>query len=315
MKISIVTPSFNQCEFLEETLLSLLNQDYSNLELIVIDGGSTDGSVDVIKKYDSQISFWVSEKDRGQSHAINKGFERCTGDIVAWLNSDDLYTQNTLKRVFEIFDSRPDLDFIHGDSNLFDKSGALSSRAFRPELYQAQLLGGMPSPQPSYFFRRQLLSKTGRLNEDLHFGMDYDFFLRMSLLGKGEYFKAVWSKYRIHSSSKTETAKVSFAEDWNRVFTGLIKSFKSEELIASWSKYGLAADSDLNYDTSKVTFEDLKLALGIALYHQSVFYNQAGELKKSFELLKHLKKDYPSIYNHFGVDKYYLKLKVKNLFS
>lgn len=314
-KISIVTPSYNQCAFLEETLISILNQNHSNLELIVIDGGSTDNSPEIIKKYASQISFWVSEKDRGQSHAINKGFEKCTGDIIAWLNSDDLYTENTLNRVSEIFQSRPDLDFIHAESQLFDESGVLPSRKFKKDYYKAQLLGGMPSPQPSYFFRRELLTKIGHLNEDLDFGMDYDFFLRISLEGKGEFFDEVWSKYRIHSSSKTETGQMNFAQDWIKVFTGLLKSFKSEQLITRWSNYDLAIDSNLIYDTSKVQLKDLDTALGIALYHQSVFLNQAGESKKSFRLLNYLKKDYPKIFDHFGVDKYFLKLKVKNLFS
>ena len=114
-KISIVTPSYNQAEFLERTILSVLNQDYPNLEYIIIDGGSTDGSVEIIKKYEKYLAYWVSEKDKGQSDAINKGFQKSTGDILAWLNSDDTYLSGTLFKVVKAFQENPNADLIFGN--------------------------------------------------------------------------------------------------------------------------------------------------------------------------------------------------------
>src|ERR1043165_3339789 len=119
VKISIVTPSFNQGRFLEETILSVLDQNYPNLEYIVIDGGSTDETLDVIRKYEDRITYWVSEKDRGQVHAINKGIEKTTGDIFGFLNSDDVYLPGTFKTVAEYFEGHPNSEWICGDTIMF----------------------------------------------------------------------------------------------------------------------------------------------------------------------------------------------------
>src|SRR5262245_11946447 len=122
-RITVVTPSFNQAAYLEQTILSVLGQNYPNLEYIVIDGGSTDGSVDIIKKFQDGISYWISEKDRGQGHAINKGLIRATGDIVAYLNSDDYYLDGALQRVADYFVINPEVDLIHGRCRVVDESG------------------------------------------------------------------------------------------------------------------------------------------------------------------------------------------------
>ncbi len=114
-KISIVTPSYNQAEFLERTILSVLNQNYPNLEYIIIDGGSTDGSVEIIKKYEKYLSYWVSEKDRGQAHALNKGFEKATGDLVGWQNSDDIYLPGAFRKVAEVYRNNPNYDVYFGN--------------------------------------------------------------------------------------------------------------------------------------------------------------------------------------------------------
>jgi glycosyltransferase involved in cell wall biosynthesis len=118
-KISIITPSFNQGKFLEETILSIISQKYPSLEFIIIDGGSTDESVEVIKKYGQHITYWISEKDNGQAEAINKGFEKATGEIITWLNSDDLYEKDALLTIGKMFAESPDVDFIFGDCLFF----------------------------------------------------------------------------------------------------------------------------------------------------------------------------------------------------
>jgi len=120
-KISIVTPSYNQAEFLERTILSVLNQNYPNLEYIIIDGGSTDGSVEIIKKYEKYLSYWVSEKDRGQAHALNKGFEKATGDLVGWQNSDDIYLPGAFRKVAEVYRNNPNYDVYFGNIYFIDE--------------------------------------------------------------------------------------------------------------------------------------------------------------------------------------------------
>src|SRR5437773_10669670 len=122
-KLSIITPSFNQAQYLEETILSVLQQKYDPLEFIIIDGGSTDGSVEIIRKYESRLAYWVSEKDRGQAHAINKGLQRATGELIAYLNSDDYYSPGALRSVAEFFMVHPDVDLIHGRCAVADAEG------------------------------------------------------------------------------------------------------------------------------------------------------------------------------------------------
>jgi glycosyltransferase involved in cell wall biosynthesis len=121
--ISIVTPSFNQDQFLEQTISSVLGQGYTNLEYIIIDGGSTDNSVDIIRKYSNSLTFWKSERDQGQSDAINQGFQRATGDIVAWINSDDYYLPGILLKIIEYFERHPQVDIVYGDLQVIDPSG------------------------------------------------------------------------------------------------------------------------------------------------------------------------------------------------
>ncbi len=114
-KVSVITPSYNQAEFLEKTILSVINQDYSNIEYIIIDGGSTDGSIDIIRKYENRLAYWVSEKDSGQSHAINKGLSLCTGDLVNWLNSDDLLMPSAIRILVEYYNKYPEIKLFYGD--------------------------------------------------------------------------------------------------------------------------------------------------------------------------------------------------------
>ena len=182
-KISIVTPSYNQAQYLERTILSVLNQNYPNLEYIIIDGGSTDGSVDIIKKYEKYLSYWVSEKDEGQSHAINKGFERATGDFVAWLNSDDTYPPDSLKNVSQHYLNHKICDVIIGSSNSIDKYDNILEviYVFRYDIIDNIFIRSYP--QPSTFWRRELLKRIGYLNTNYHLYLDYDIILRSALAG------------------------------------------------------------------------------------------------------------------------------------
>lgn len=156
-KISIVTPSYNQGSYLEETILSVLNQKYPNLEYIIIDGGSTDSSVEIIKKYASYLSYWVSEKDSGQSEALNKGFNRASGEIIAWLNSDDLYCENTLHIIAEKFMEHPEVGIVYGDVINFMANGKETRITNQFDLFDFS--PGYPFTSPEYSGANQCLRK------------------------------------------------------------------------------------------------------------------------------------------------------------
>jgi glycosyltransferase involved in cell wall biosynthesis len=189
-RISIITPSFNQAEYLEQTILSVLEQGYPDLEYMVIDGGSTDGSVDIIRKYASRLAYWVCEKDRGQTHAINKGMSRATGQILAYLNSDDIYLPGTLQRVADAWSSHPEADLIHGDCRIVDRRGNPIDRR-RPGIsnYEEALdVWGFwwkrrNFVQPEVFWTRRIADAIGPLREELHMVMDYDYWVRILRAG------------------------------------------------------------------------------------------------------------------------------------
>lgn len=204
-KITVVTPSFNQAEFLERTIQSVLSQNYPNLEYIVIDGGSTDGSVEIVKKYEDRIDYWISEPDRGQAHAINKGFEKSTGEILAWLNSDDTYEPGALLAVGSYFREHPNVDVVYGDASFVDAGDGFIRPIFGvPFSARAFVYGGINLHQASTFWRRELFSRTGVLNEGLHLGMDYELWFRFLKAGaRFEYLPRVLANFRQHETSKT----------------------------------------------------------------------------------------------------------------
>ncbi len=205
-KISIVVPSFNSGKFIERTILSILNQNYPNLELIIIDGGSTDETLKTIKKYEKYIAYWVSEKDRGQSDGLNKGFSKSTGDIVSEQDADDIYLPETFHKIDQLFKANPDKDVIYGNRlniNLKDEIiGELKYIPFSSIVYRYD---GMTIGPQSAFWKRDLFSKIGMYDTILHLAMDYDFFMRAALAKtKFKYVPYFFSAMRRHEESKTE---------------------------------------------------------------------------------------------------------------
>jgi len=200
--VSIVTPSYNQGQFIEETILSVLNQDYPRIEYIVMDGGSTDNTLQILKKYAGRLK-WVSEKDQGQSDAINKGFQRATGDILAWLNSDDTYFPGAVKRAVEILYGDTDFKMIYGKTRYCDEGGkCLGEYPTEPFDYKRLAVFNFIC-QPSTFFKREVFLEAGGLNTSLQFAMDYDFWLRTVGRFKVEYLPEYLSTFRLHGKSKT----------------------------------------------------------------------------------------------------------------
>lgn len=231
LKISVTVPSYNQGKYLEETILSVLEQDYSNLELFVMDGGSNDESLNIINKYKKNLTGWISEKDSGQSDAINKGFKKSTGDIVSWLCSDDLYTPYALKKVHEIFSSLPtSTGVVHGNSEIFKGEQILRYDKGYEKWSIERQLAGMAFPQPSSFIRRSAFEQTGLLNNSLHYGMDYDLFSRLTMICDFHYEDHFFSKYRLHGESKSTIAESKFIEEWILIFNSIVDGLNNEEL-------------------------------------------------------------------------------------
>lgn len=215
-KISIVTPSYNQAEFLEQTLRSVLEQHYPNLEYIVIDGGSTDGSVEIIRKYERQLAYWVSEPDDGHCDALNKGFARSTGEIMAWLNSDDKYLEWTLSTVAEAMTGLPEIEWLTSRFHMFwDQHGRAMRCEAHPGFSRELVLRGGTLPgcgwpawafiqQESTFWRRSLWEKAGgRLNTDYSFAGDYDLWIRFAENAELYSLSVPLAGFRQHASQKT----------------------------------------------------------------------------------------------------------------
>ena len=207
MRVSIVTPSFNQAKFLEATILSVLEQDYPQIEYFVIDGGSADGSVEIIKKYESRLAGWVSEKDRGQTDAINKGFAMAKGDILAWINSDDTYEPGAVRQAVEILFQNPALGMVYGDTNFIDENGVIRGRFPARQTNYARLQRGyVHNPQQASFFRGDLWRRVGPLDPDFYFAMDYDLWVRLARQAPLLYVPRLWANFRLHGEAKTITA-------------------------------------------------------------------------------------------------------------
>jgi len=203
-KISIITPSYNQGQYLESTIVSVLDQNYPQLEYIIIDGGSTDDSVSIIKKYDKFIAYWVSEPDEGQSHALNKGFSLSSGEIIGWLNSDDLYCKNALIHIGELFRDNPDWQIITGGLFVVDSMGRIIDASW-PLCNDPRYtyLIGLDVHQQSLFWRKSVFKDIGYLNQSYDFSMDYDFILRMIHLYQTHRTRKFIGMYRIHESAKS----------------------------------------------------------------------------------------------------------------
>lgn len=205
--VSIVTPSFNQAPFLEETILSVLGQDYPNLEYLIVDGGSTDGSLEIIRRYADRLGWWVSEPDGGQTEAINKGFAHARGEIFAWLNSDDTYLPQAVSEAVQYLQNHPSVGLVYGDANFIDERGrVLGKFPARQTDYRRLRRGYVHIPQQAAFFRAELWHKVGPLDASFYFAMDYDLWVRIARIAKLVYLPRLWANFRLHGSAKTIAA-------------------------------------------------------------------------------------------------------------
>jgi GT2 family glycosyltransferase len=245
--VSIVTPSFNQARFIEETIRSVLAQDYPRLEYLIVDGGSTDGSAEIIRRYahenPERIPWWVSERDAGQTDAINKGFARARGEILAWLNSDDTYYPQAVSEAVAFLQAHLEAGMVYGDADLVDESGGVLGRFPAAQTdYRRLRQGYVHIPQQAAFFRASLWRRVGPLDPTFYFAMDYDLWVRLSRLAPLVYHPRRWAAFRLHHSGKSvlsddrcwpEMLRVHWREGGSP-FSRLVFKARLRPLVYAW---------------------------------------------------------------------------------
>jgi len=205
--VSIVTPSFNQARYIEATIQSVLSQDYPRIEYLIVDGGSTDGTVEIIKQYEGRLAWWVSEKDQGQTDAINKGFGRARGQILAWLNSDDTYEPGTVSAAVKYLLDHPDVGMVYGDCNFINDDGRVIGKFGSAQTdYRLLRRGYVHIPQQTMFFRAEWWKHLGPLDPSFYFAMDYDLWTRLAAHTELKYVPQTWANFRLHTTGKTIAA-------------------------------------------------------------------------------------------------------------
>ena len=280
-KISVVTPSFNQAQFIEETIRSVLLQRYPNLEYIIIDGGSTDGSTEIIRKYEPWISYWVSEPDNGQSEAINKGWRCSKGDILAWLNSDDTYEINALQEVANLLVEKSDISMVYGDCNIIDETGQFVMNAPTKSYdFKSLICNEWFIPQQSTFIRQEVFNKVGKLNEDLHLVMDWEYWSRIALKEfEIYYFTKTLANFRQYDGAKTFSQHELSAEEKLRVLNNFFNNSEIEPKISAFRNDAYSHIHKFACSAYNKTENDKK-----AFYHliKSIKYKPANSLDKIF---------------------------------
>jgi glycosyltransferase involved in cell wall biosynthesis len=231
--VSIITPSFNQGRFIEETILSIQEQTYKNIEHLIIDGGSTDQTLKILKKYSSSLS-WISEPDTGQTDAINKGIIRSKGDIIAYLNSDDLYLPESIKTVVDYFTNHPDVDMVYGDIiHIDEKSQVMETVRTGSILPEDFLTCQVYLPQPAVFFRKRIIDKIGYFDESLHLAMDMEYWIRALLAVPTAYIPQPLAKARFYADTKSSAGYLKNFYEWQYIID---KTFSDEGLVLGYFK-------------------------------------------------------------------------------
>ena len=236
-RVSIITPSYNQAQFLEQTIRSVLDQNYPNLEYWVIDGGSTDGSLEIIQKYAGQLAGWVSEPDRGQAEGINKGLARATGDIVAWLNSDDVYYPGAVEAAVEALDANPQSSFVFSDVESIDETGKPFHRMRYGHWGLADLMRFRIIGQPAVFIRRAYLAQTGLLDPSYHYLLDHHLWLRLAALAEPVYMPGEpWAAARMHAGAKNMAQAAGFAPEALQLAKWILQDPRFEPLASQMER-------------------------------------------------------------------------------
>lgn len=215
--VSVVTPSFNQAPFLEEAICSVLGQHYPDLEYMVVDGGSTDGSLEIIHKYSDRLAWWVSEEDRGQAEAINKGMAHAHGEIIAWLNSDDAYRPGAIEDAVRVIQAHPDVAMAYSDMEVIDDRGQMINTLRYRQLNLEDLLCFQIIGQPAVFMRREAFEAAGGLDPDLHLLLDHQLWIKLAARGRVVHVEATWARARYHAGAKNRARATEFGQEAFRI--------------------------------------------------------------------------------------------------
>jgi glycosyltransferase involved in cell wall biosynthesis len=252
-RLSIITPSYNQGKFLEATIRSVLLQSYPNLEYIVIDGGSTDASLEIIKKYENHLFYWQSQQDKGQADAINQGLEKSSGEIIGWINSDDVYVRGTFQKIATTFYNYPDYIVVHGDRILINEMGNVTGWVCLPPFDPETLIYNVCSE--TAFWQRYAMQEVGILNPSLQFAIDLEFFSRLYKFGKFRKLNEYLGYFRCYPENKSSTISHIGREEAEREWR---KLFNSENM--NWE---LSEKNNLFYDLkSKIAIIQKPVLLG-----------------------------------------------------
>lgn len=312
-KISIVTPSFNQGHYIEQTILSIISQGYPNLEYIIIDGGSTDNTVEIIRKYGQHISYWISEPDKGQSDALNKGLLKCTGDIFNWINSDDYLEENTLFKVADYFANNTSVDVVCGWCSLFHEETLQENFKHRTELFPSleETLVEQRINQPASFFRLPVIHALGGVNTALHYVMDLDLWFRyLTAFGQRRVLLAddLFAHFRLHNESKTVQLQPKFREEERLLWYHLLQQLNVPVSILSFFKTSKNYNKLISWNCNAV--DKHKLMNSLCKKYLLDFYQAKNVSAARFAFINQLKagnirlqRNYAGIFYHLFISR------------
>ena len=275
--VSIITPSFNQAAYLEQTILSVLGQDYPHIEYFVVDGASTDNSVDIIRKYESKLAWWVSEKDKGQADAINKGFAHATGEVIAWLNSDDYYLAGTISAAVKIFEEHPEVVLVYGNMLAVDEHGKTFNTLNYKQLTLEDLLCFQIIGQPAVFMRRSALQKTGGLDPTFHFMLDHHLWIRLAQQGRILHVDQTWAAARYHADAKNIAKAAEFGRDAFRI---LDMVGQDENLIPTLAKINRRAHASAYRVDARYLLDGGQSAAALSAWMHALFIHPPTALAR-----------------------------------
>ncbi len=275
--ITIVTPSYQQAAYLEYTLQSVLAQDFGPIEYLVVDGGSRDGSLEIIQRYRERLAWWVSEPDSGQAEAINKGLQRAQGEIVAWLNSDDLYLPGALAEAVAALRAEPDLGMVYGDAITIDAEGHYLNTLAFGDWGLTELMNFRIICQPAVFMRRSILQQAGLLDPSYHFMLDHQLWIRMASLAPIRHIPSLWAAARHHPNAKNVAQSTGFGDETRRLLAwmqnepNLAPLVKQNRRTVEGGAYRLTAryllDGDRPWQSLKMYGRALQASPNFAIKH------------------------------------------------